>query len=92
VAPDQRLRLLDPWSLPCNSESVRGLTYFSIGKIMKISIESIVNSDIATAWSAWTTPADINQWNAASADWQKRKGRQNILDRFASYVESKNTI
>jgi len=59
---------------------------------MNISIESIVKSDISTVWSAWRTPADINQWNAAGDDWHKRKGWQNILDRFASYVESKNTI
>lgn len=36
---------------------------------MKISIETTVKSTLATVWSSWTTPEDINQWNAASPDW-----------------------
>jgi uncharacterized protein YndB with AHSA1/START domain len=36
---------------------------------MKITVETIVNAPIAEVWRAWTTPDDIKQWNAASADW-----------------------
>ena len=36
---------------------------------MKISVETTVKSSIANVWSCWTTPEDINQWNAASPDW-----------------------
>jgi len=35
----------------------------------KISVETVVNADLDTVWSAWITPEDINQWNAASEDW-----------------------
>ncbi len=36
---------------------------------MKIRVESIVKADIDATWNAWNSPADINQWNAASDDW-----------------------
>lgn len=36
---------------------------------MKISIQATVNSSLEKVWSAWISPEDINQWNAASDDW-----------------------
>lgn len=36
---------------------------------MKITIETKVNGAIEKVWDAWTTPADIVEWNAASEDW-----------------------
>jgi uncharacterized protein YndB with AHSA1/START domain len=36
---------------------------------MKITIETTIKAPIDAVWSAWTTPADIMQWNAASDDW-----------------------
>lgn len=36
---------------------------------MKITIEATVAAPIAAVWRAWTTPADIMRWNAASPDW-----------------------
>ena len=36
---------------------------------MKISVETTVRAPIEKVWHAYTTPADIQQWNAASADW-----------------------
>lgn len=36
---------------------------------MKIEIETTVPAPIEEVWRAWTTPADILQWNAASDDW-----------------------
>ena len=36
---------------------------------MKISIEARVAARLDAVWSAWTTPADIVAWNAASDDW-----------------------
>jgi len=36
---------------------------------MKISIETVVKSDLDPVWFAWTNPEDIKQWNAASEDW-----------------------
>ncbi|QKJ67057.1 SRPBCC domain-containing protein [Deefgea piscis] len=36
---------------------------------MKITVETIINAPIDKIWSAYTTPNDIMQWNAASDDW-----------------------
>lgn len=36
---------------------------------MKITVETIVAAPIEKVWSAYTTPEDIQQWNAASDDW-----------------------
>ncbi|MFO0876295.1 MAG: SRPBCC family protein [Gemmataceae bacterium] len=36
---------------------------------MKITVETTVTAPIEEVWRAWTTPADIVQWNAASDDW-----------------------
>jgi uncharacterized protein YndB with AHSA1/START domain len=36
---------------------------------MKITIEATTAAPIDAAWKAWTTPAKITQWNAASEDW-----------------------
>ncbi len=36
---------------------------------MKITVETTVGAPIEEVWRAWTTPADILQWNAASDDW-----------------------
>lgn len=36
---------------------------------MQITIEVNVAAPIENVWKAWTTPADIQQWNAASDDW-----------------------
>jgi uncharacterized protein YndB with AHSA1/START domain len=36
---------------------------------VKITVEKLVHAPIANVWSAYTTPADITQWNTASPDW-----------------------
>lgn len=36
---------------------------------MKIAISTQVKAPLDVVWQAWTTPEDINQWNAASDDW-----------------------
>jgi len=36
---------------------------------MKIAISTQVQAPLDVVWKAWTTPEDINQWNAASDDW-----------------------
>lgn len=36
---------------------------------MKITVETTVNAPLDAVWNAWTTPADITRWNAASEDW-----------------------
>ncbi len=34
-----------------------------------ITVETTVAAPLADVWRAYTTPADIVQWNAASSDW-----------------------
>lgn len=36
---------------------------------MRISVATTVHAPIDEVWRAYTTPADIMQWNAASDDW-----------------------
>lgn len=36
---------------------------------MKIEVSTQVKAPLDIVWQAWTTPEDINQWNAASDDW-----------------------
>lgn len=36
---------------------------------MRITIEAIAAAPIEVVWKAWTTPAQIIQWNAASDEW-----------------------
>ncbi|GJL95033.1 MAG: hypothetical protein DHS20C05_14380 [Hyphococcus sp.] len=58
---------------------------------MKISVETIVKADMVTVWSAWITPQDINQWNAASEDWHNPKSENDfrIGGRFSYRMEEK---
>lgn len=36
---------------------------------MQILVEKFVKAPIAQVWQAYTSPQDIQQWNAASDDW-----------------------
>ena len=36
---------------------------------MKITVETLVAAPVERVWRAYTTPADITRWNAASDDW-----------------------
>ena len=36
---------------------------------MKITAEKLVRKPLSVVWAAYTTPADIIAWNAASDDW-----------------------
>jgi uncharacterized protein YndB with AHSA1/START domain len=40
---------------------------------MKITVETIVKAPMEDVWRAYTSPADIAQWNAASDDWHTTK-------------------
>ena len=59
---------------------------------MNISIETIVKSNIGKVWSAWITPADINQWNAASDDWHNPRSENDLMvgGKFCYRMEAKD--
>ncbi|MBZ0145830.1 MAG: SRPBCC domain-containing protein, partial [Rhodocyclaceae bacterium] len=45
---------------------------------MKITVETVVKSELAKVWEAWNTPADILQWNAASEDWHTTRSEVDL--------------
>lgn len=59
---------------------------------MKITVEAVVAAPIADVWRAWTTPADIVQWNAASDDWHTTKATVDLREGggFSSRMEAKD--
>lgn len=59
---------------------------------MKITVEIIVQSDLAAVWRAWNTPEDIMKWNAASDDWHTTISRVDLRlgGRFYARMEAKN--
>lgn len=59
---------------------------------MKITVETAVNAPIARVWEAYTTPADIKQWNAASDDWHTTAATVDLREggAFSSRMEAKD--
>ncbi len=59
---------------------------------MKISVATTVQSPLAEVWRAYTTPADIVQWNAASADWHTTTATVDLREggAFSSRMEAKD--
>ncbi|TDM08472.1 MAG: ATPase [Ideonella sp. MAG2] len=59
---------------------------------MNITVETIIRAPIAKVWSAYTTPADIVQWNAASDDWHTTSARVDLREggSFCSRMEAKD--
>jgi uncharacterized protein YndB with AHSA1/START domain len=59
---------------------------------MKITVETLVKAPIERVWQAWTTPSDIVQWNAASADWHTTRASVDLREggAFSSRMEAKD--
>lgn len=59
---------------------------------MKITVETTVAAPIAKVWRAYTTPEDIKQWNAASADWHTTAATVDLREggAFSSRMEAKD--
>ena len=59
---------------------------------MNITVEKFVRAPIAKVWSAYTTPTDIRQWNAASDDWHTTKSVVDLRvgGQFSSRMEAKD--
>jgi uncharacterized protein YndB with AHSA1/START domain len=59
---------------------------------MKITVETKVAAPIDQVWSAWTTPEDIKQWNAASDDWHTTASTVDLRvgGSFSSRMEAKD--
>ena len=59
---------------------------------MKITVETNVAAPIEAVWQAYTTPADIKQWNAASDDWHTTAASVDLREggTFSSRMEAKD--
>lgn len=59
---------------------------------MRITVETLVDSDLSTVWNAWNNPADIEQWNAASSDWHTTRSTVDLREggRFSARMEAKD--
>lgn len=59
---------------------------------MKIIVETIVGAPIDKVWSAYTTPEDIKEWNAASEDWHTTAASVDLRvgGAFSSRMEAKD--
>jgi len=61
-------------------------------KALKISIETIVHTDIQTVWTTWNTPSHIKQWNTASNDWHTTSSSVDLKEggQFSNRMEAKD--
>jgi len=59
---------------------------------MKITVETSVAAPVDTVWKAYTTPADIMAWNAASDDWHTTAASVDLREggKFSSRMEAKD--
>ena len=59
---------------------------------MNITIEALIHAPIDKVWSAYTSPADIIQWNAASDDWHTTVASVELREggQFSSRMEAKD--
>jgi len=59
---------------------------------VNITVETLVRAPVASVWRAYTTPADIMQWNAASDDWHTTRAVVDLRvgGEFSSHMEAKD--
>ncbi|MBY4597965.1 SRPBCC family protein [bacterium BD-1] len=58
----------------------------------RITVETTVHAPLATVWQAYTTPADILAWNAASDDWHTTRASVDLRPggAFCSRMEARD--
>jgi hypothetical protein len=59
---------------------------------MKITVSTSIAAPIADVWRAYTSPEDIMQWNAASADWHTTVASVELRvgGKFSSRMEARD--
>lgn len=59
---------------------------------MKVTVETTINAPLAEVWRAYTTPADIVAWNAASEDWHTTRSEVDLRvgGQFCSRMEARD--
>jgi uncharacterized protein YndB with AHSA1/START domain len=58
----------------------------------KIHVETTVKAPLARVWEAYTTPADITQWNVGHPDWHTPSASVDLREggAFSSRMEAKD--
>jgi uncharacterized protein YndB with AHSA1/START domain len=58
----------------------------------KITVETIIKADVDKAWSHWTSPKHIVNWNFASDDWHCPKAENDLRTggKFKSTMASRD--
>lgn len=58
----------------------------------QVTISAVVNAPVDKVWAAWTTPADIINWNNASPDWHTPHAENDLRvgGSFTSRMEAKD--
>lgn len=59
---------------------------------MRITVETTIKAPLDRVWAAYTTPEDIVQWNAASADWRTTRSTVDLRvgGQFSSRMEARD--
>lgn len=58
----------------------------------RITVQTLVDAPLQQVWEAWTTPADIEQWNSASPEWHTPRAEVDLREggRFWSRMEARD--
>jgi uncharacterized protein YndB with AHSA1/START domain len=64
----------------------------NFGGSMKITVEKNVRAPVEQVWACYTTPDDILQWNAPSADWHTTQSSVDLRvgGTFSSRIEARD--
>lgn len=60
--------------------------------ILKITVQTVVKSDLRKVWDAWNNPEDIKKWNAASDDWHTPRSTVDLREggKFSARMEARD--
>jgi uncharacterized protein YndB with AHSA1/START domain len=79
---------------PCvvHTIAAHGAPHYRPEPAMKITVERLVHTDPATAWTLYNSPDHIVRWNAASDDWHSPRSEVDLCEggRFTTRMEAKD--
>lgn len=64
----------------------------TLNSFQMITVEALINAPLKAVWSAWNSPEDIKQWNAASDDWHTTASTVDLKEGgiFSARMEAKD--
>lgn len=62
------------------------------GAHLRITVETLVKTDMNKVWAAWNNSDDIKRWNAASDDWHTTRSSVDLREggAFSARMEAKD--